>query len=167
MDSGRAQATDKTMSLEQVLQAMDRNGDGAVDEAEFIAAGGTKQQFDEYDRNGDGVLNYDDWSTSEDDEPVSAPVQPQRISVVDAGSTEPDQCVAGRSINKLALVLSAYEEMSDGQVPYSAVAYVLRCCHPPIAHRFPWRVPGASCRSARSAGARGALADGGSERCHA
>merc|ERR1711865_527334 len=39
------------------LQSMDANNDGAVDAAEFVAAGGSTQEFDKYDLNGDGVLD--------------------------------------------------------------------------------------------------------------
>merc|ERR1719272_2681861 len=39
------------------VRVMDTNKDGFVDEGEFIAGGGKKEDFDKYDRNGDGVLD--------------------------------------------------------------------------------------------------------------
>ena len=39
------------------MQSMDANNDGAVDASEFLAGGGSKQEFDKYDLNGDGVLD--------------------------------------------------------------------------------------------------------------
>ena len=39
---------------------MDTNNDGVVDAAEFAAAGGSKQEFDERDLNGDGLLDADE-----------------------------------------------------------------------------------------------------------
>ena len=42
------------------VQSMDTNNDGAVDVSEFVAAGGSKQEFDRYDLNSDGVLDADE-----------------------------------------------------------------------------------------------------------
>jgi len=42
------------------VQSMDTNNDGVVDAAEFAAAGGSKQEFDQYDLNADGVLDADE-----------------------------------------------------------------------------------------------------------
>ena len=39
------------------VRGMDADGDGVVDQGEFMAGGGTKQEFDKYDANGDGVLD--------------------------------------------------------------------------------------------------------------
>merc|ERR1711865_730090 len=41
------------------VRGMDTNHDGVVDQGEFIAGGGTKEEFDRYDANGDGVLDAD------------------------------------------------------------------------------------------------------------
>jgi len=49
----------KVLAAEQALQ-MDGNKDGVVDKAEFLAGGGTGEQFARYDLNGDGVLDDDD-----------------------------------------------------------------------------------------------------------
>merc|ERR1712166_38204 len=38
------------------VRGMDTNHDGVVDQEEFIAGGGTKNEFDRYDLNADGVL---------------------------------------------------------------------------------------------------------------
>merc|ERR1711865_684051 len=42
------------------VRGMDTNHDGVVDLGEFIAGGGTKEEFDRYDANGDGVLDADE-----------------------------------------------------------------------------------------------------------
>jgi len=42
------------------MQNMDTNTDGVVDESEFEAGGGSKQEFAKYDLNGDKVLDADD-----------------------------------------------------------------------------------------------------------
>jgi len=42
------------------VPGMDTNHDGVVDQGEFIAGGGTKEEFDRYDANGDGVLDADE-----------------------------------------------------------------------------------------------------------
>ena len=47
-------------SLRGKLALYDDNKDGVVDEAEFVAAGGTKAEFEEYDRNKDGVLDHEE-----------------------------------------------------------------------------------------------------------
>ena len=39
---------------------MDTNQDGVVDQREFIAGGGTRDEFEHYDVNGDGVLDGDE-----------------------------------------------------------------------------------------------------------
>lgn len=39
------------------LESIDLNQDGVVDECEFLAAGGSKQEFDQYDVDKDGVLD--------------------------------------------------------------------------------------------------------------
>ena len=36
---------------------MDSNNDGVVDTDEFLAAGGSKEEFEQYDLNNDGVLS--------------------------------------------------------------------------------------------------------------
>lgn len=41
------------------LKSMDTNNDGLVDEVEFVAAGGSQAEFDEYDMNGAGALHPD------------------------------------------------------------------------------------------------------------
>lgn len=41
----------------QDAQRMDKNQDGLVDLEEFLAAGGSKEEFEKYDMNGDGVLD--------------------------------------------------------------------------------------------------------------
>ena len=38
----------------------DTNNDGVVDQDEFLAAGGSKEQFAKFDLNGDGVLDADE-----------------------------------------------------------------------------------------------------------
>ena len=42
---------------EELLQGIDTNNDGVVDQGEFLAAGGTQQEFAKYDLDGDGVLD--------------------------------------------------------------------------------------------------------------
>ena len=39
------------------MESMDTNKDGVVDLEEYLAAGGTKEEFDKYDLDGDGVLD--------------------------------------------------------------------------------------------------------------
>ena len=40
-----------------VVKFMDKNNDGVVNQDEFLAAGGSKEDFQKYDVNGDGVLD--------------------------------------------------------------------------------------------------------------
>jgi len=42
------------------VREMDTNHDGVLDRQEFIAGGGTRNEFDRYDANGDGVLDGDE-----------------------------------------------------------------------------------------------------------
>ena len=44
---------------------MDTNHDGVVDLKEFMAAGGSKEEFNQYDLDGDGVLSVDEISKLE------------------------------------------------------------------------------------------------------
>merc|ERR1712159_292649 len=39
---------------------MDTNKDGVIDQEEFVAAGGSKEEFEEFDLDGDGVLDQDE-----------------------------------------------------------------------------------------------------------
>lgn len=47
------------------LERIDTNGDGTVDEQEFVAAGGSKEAFKQHDLNGDGVLDADELALGE------------------------------------------------------------------------------------------------------
>jgi len=42
---------------QEILKEMDTNEDGVVDKGEFLASGGTIEEFNSLDRNGDGVLD--------------------------------------------------------------------------------------------------------------
>ena len=48
--------TDRS-TLSLLFEDVDTNNDGVVDLQEFLAAGGTKQEFEERDVNGDGTLD--------------------------------------------------------------------------------------------------------------
>ena len=43
--------------IRQRICALDSNNDGVVDKQEFMAQGGTKQEFSALDKNNDGVLD--------------------------------------------------------------------------------------------------------------
>jgi len=43
-----------------VEEDMDASGDGFVDLREFLAAGGTRREFERYDLNGDGIIDTEE-----------------------------------------------------------------------------------------------------------
>ena len=47
-------------AAKKMMKGIDTNGDGVVDEAEFVEAGGSKQEFSKYDLNGGGKLDTDE-----------------------------------------------------------------------------------------------------------
>ena len=89
------------------LKKMDLNGDGVVDQAEFVAAGGTADEFNKCDLNADGVLNEQELQIRYCSSPANEVV---------------NQCLAYRKKHQLIEALAAFRsdceaEMMIGDLP--------------------------------------------------